>query len=167
MWFKVAFFLAAGYMWSCSIAFVSNCKFYKLIIRHFFPVLEACFTCSVAKWHPYRICCLVYITTQTWVRLLLWVLCARMCVWVQTCTSFQCVCACVPVKPSLKAFKRERERVWNPGMTSLSMMSFLQGDFGTWDRFRWGHTFTSNSLWLTAKQQVSATDRGMSNLGAN
>lgn len=44
------------------------------------------------------------------------------------------VCARVCVRPSLKAFKREWERVWNPGMTSLSMMSFLQGDFGTCDR---------------------------------
>ena len=45
-----------------------------------------------------------------------------------------CARARVCVRPSLKAFKREWERVWNPGMTSLSMMSFLQGDFGTCDR---------------------------------
>lgn len=58
-----------------------------------------------------------------WARLLVWVLCA--------CMS---VCVCVCVQPRLKAFKWEWERVWIPGMTSLSMMSFLQGDFGACDR---------------------------------
>ena len=75
--------------------------------------------------------CVVYITTQSWVRLLEWVLCVS--VWAQVCKQARAL-VCVCVQPSLKAFKQEWERVWDPGMTSLSMMSFLQGDFGTCDR---------------------------------
>lgn len=90
--------------------------------------------------------CLAHITTQSRVRLIELVSCVCTCVCspvcvcerasTQACTRFSvfCACECVCLQPSLKAFKQERERVWNPGMTSLSMMSFLQGDFDTCDR---------------------------------
>lgn len=49
----------------------------------------------------------------------------------RTHTHAQCVSVSACVQPGLKAFRRVWEKVWNLGMTSLSMMSFLQGDFGT------------------------------------
>ena len=119
-----------------------------------FLVPGTCFICSAAKWHPYRICCVLVLFIS---RLSLgWgsssgFLCVCMCM------CLLCVCVCVCVRPSLKAFKREWERVWNPGMTSLSMMSFLQGDFGTCDRL--GEVTLSlltrcNWQWNSRSQQI-------------
>lgn len=83
---------------------------------------------------PNDICCvcLVYITTRSWKRLLLFVSThACFSVWRHGRTRGQCLSVCACVQSGLKAFRRVWEKVWNLGMTSLSMMSFLQGDFGT------------------------------------